>query len=59
MSAIHITAEPGRIYLGVETWPVYVVSVTAHTVTYRIDQDDAPLTIGRSLFETLIESVLE
>lgn len=61
MSAIRITAEPGRLYLTYSGRRLRVVRVGAHHVEYH-DLDDNPtfpLFAPRSLFESAIESVIE
>lgn len=57
MSAIHITAEVGRVYLLSTGLRVRVTDLTARRVTY-MHEEGFPMTSRRSVFEHEIESVL-
>lgn len=59
MSALRITAEPGRLYLMKDGERRRVESVTAHTVTTRRLHADGDFTVLRFAFEREIESVIE
>ncbi len=59
-ASTRITAEAGRTYLTEAGTRVRLVKTTAHSVTIRLpDESDYEATIGRSGFESIIESVLE